>query len=191
MRLILPMLTAPLASSKCQAPCDMCPRMPSTFRSSRLHYYSKSPLMRRTKQPIRFFSVLPLTNRHEKQDAGPGRSKLAQAFNRWRLQTCDAAVEDTASSLLSRGGGSNQAWDIVAGGGSTRPRENARTVKELWEAAGGADQEQDVHALVMTKARADRPLPSELCEAFEREMVERINRRQAENNVPILPMPFC
>lgn len=43
-----------------------------------------------------------------------------------------------------------------------------------------------VHALILKKAQADRPLPAELCDAYARRMVDRINRRQACNNVPIL-----
>lgn len=59
---------------------------------------------------------------------------------------------------------------------------------------GGKDGEGDqdrLYSIIMNKERADRPLPWELCEMYEREMVERIDRRQAENNVPIIPLSIC
>ncbi|CAM9831349.1 unnamed protein product [Scytosiphon promiscuus] len=71
------------------------------------------------------------------------------------------------------------------------------SLQEMWEAAAAAAGEEggggkyDLHEIIMNQARADRPLPWELCESYEREMIERIDRRQAENNVPLLPMPFC
>ncbi|CBN77135.1 hypothetical protein Esi_0036_0106 [Ectocarpus siliculosus] len=118
-----------------------------------------------------------------------GRSKLAKAFNRWRLNTCDAAVDDLSGSLstLSRGG------TAASEESSTYAPRHIPSLKEMWEsaAAAGEGEGTHVHAIIMRKAQADRPLPRELCEAYEREMVERIDRRQAENNVPIVPMPIC
>lgn len=67
------------------------------------------------------------------------------------------------------------------------PRQN-QSLMEMWETTGSEDC---LHDIVVNKARADRPLPWELCETYEREMVERIDRRQAENNVPLLPFPIC
>lgn len=80
--------------------------------------------------------------------------------------------------------------DIIPDAGAAVPR-HTQSVKEIWEAAGGVSRDQNLHEIIMMKARADRLLSWELCEAYEAEMVERVNRRQAENNVPILPMPFC
>lgn len=65
-----------------------------------------------------------------------------------------------------------------------------QSIKEIWDAADGESREQNLHKIIMMKARADRLLPWELCQEYETEMVERINHRQVENNVPILPMPF-
>ncbi|CAM9303601.1 unnamed protein product [Ectocarpus fasciculatus] len=118
-----------------------------------------------------------------------GRSKLATAFNRWRLNTCDAIMDDLSGSVstLSRGGtGASEENSTYA------PR-HIPSLKEMWEsaAAAGEGEGSHLHAIIMRKAHADRRLPRELCEAYEREMVERIDRRQAENNVPIVPMPIC
>lgn len=120
----------------------------------------------------------------KRQESGSSRSKLSVAFNRWRLHTCDAATEETSSVELREGGTSSSSP-------SGQPEEHhpTKSVVQMWEAAGGASGSQDLHALILTKERADRPLPSELCEAYTRDMVDRINRRQAENNVAI-PMPF-
>lgn len=127
---------------------------------------------------------------HFLQGAGDdtGRSKLAAAFQRWRLNTCDAAVDGLSGSesTLSRGGTATAAGDLTADVFAHVPRHN-QSLKEMWEATGG---EHRLHDIVVNKARADRPLPWELCETYEREMIERIDRRQAENNVPILPLPF-
>lgn len=118
-----------------------------------------------------------------------GRSKLAKAFNRWRLNTCDAAVDDLSGSLstLSRGG------TAASEESSTCAPRRIPSLKDMWEsaAAAGEGEGSHLHVIIMRKAQADRPLPRELCEAYEREMVERIDRRQAENNVPIVPMPIC
>ena len=79
---------------------------------------------------------------------------------------------------------------IVHDADVSAPRQT-QSVKEIWEADSGVPREQNLHDIIMMKTRADRPLPWELCEAYETEMVERVNRRQVENNVPILSMPFC
>ncbi|CAM9199147.1 unnamed protein product [Ectocarpus sp. 12 AP-2014] len=118
-----------------------------------------------------------------------GRSKLSKAFNRWRLNTCDAAVDDLSGGLstLSRGG------TVASEESSTYAPRHMPSLKEMWEsaAAAGEGEGTHLHAIIMRKAQTDRPLPRELCEAYEREMVERIDRRQAENNIPIVPMPIC
>lgn len=90
-------------------------------------------------------------------------------------------------STLSRGG------TAASKENSTYAPRHIPSLKEMWEssAAAGEGEGSHLHAIVMRKAHADRRLPRELCEAYEREMVERIDRRQAENNVPIVPMPIC
>lgn len=123
-----------------------------------------------------------------RQECVPGRAKLAVAFNRWRLHTCDAALE-SVSSTASVGIDSSVTDVDTLGGGGALPR-SAKTLKEMWEEAGGANAELDLHTMILKKARADRPLPQELCDIYEGEMLERINRRQVENNFPILPPPF-
>ncbi|CAN0177117.1 unnamed protein product [Ectocarpus sp. 12 AP-2014] len=117
-----------------------------------------------------------------------GRSKLAKAFNRWRLNTCDATVDDLSGSLSTLGRGGTAASEESF----THAPRHIPSLKEMWESAAANEGEgTHLHAIIMRKAQADRPLPRELCEAYEREMVERIDRRQAENNVPIVPMPIC
>ncbi|CAB1102563.1 unnamed protein product [Ectocarpus sp. CCAP 1310/34] len=126
---------------------------------------------------------------HQEAGDDSGRSKLAKAFNRWRLNTCDAAVDDLSGSLstLSKGG------RAASEESSTNAPRHIPSLMEMWEsaAAAGEGEGTHLHAIIMKKVQADRPLPRELCEAYEREMVERIDRRQAENNVPIVPMPIC
>lgn len=120
-----------------------------------------------------------------------GRFKLATAFERWRLNTCDAAMDGLSGSLstLSRGGTAGAGdFGFTADDVAHVPRHN-QSLKEMWENSGGEDRR--LHDIVLNKARADRPLPWELCETYEREMVERIDRRQAEDNIPILPFPIC
>lgn len=124
------------------------------------------------------------------QECRPGRSKLAVAFNRWRLHTCDAMVEEDSTSMLDKGREGYALDDATPDDGARAPR-YPQSIKEMWEAAGRLSDERDLHAIIMTKARVDRLFPWELCQAYEQDMVERINRRQTENNVPILPMPFC
>lgn len=131
-----------------------------------------------------------MNKQHYLQGAGDdsGRFQLATAFQRWRLNTCDAAMDGISGSLstLSRGG------TVTAGAGESTdefahaPR-HTQSLKEMWETIGG---KYCLHDIVINKARADRPLPWELCEAYEREMIERIDRRQVENNIPILPFPI-
>ncbi|CAM9933123.1 unnamed protein product, partial [Ectocarpus sp. 8 AP-2014] len=139
---------------------------------------------------LRFITLWQaILQRHQVAGDDSGRSKLAKAFNRWRLNTCDAAVDDLSGSLstLSRGG------TAASEESSTYAPRHIPSLKEMWEsvAAAGEGEGTHLHAVIMRKAQADRPLPRELCEAYEREMVERIDRRQAENNVPIVPMPIC
>lgn len=134
----------------------------------------------------------PACEQHKLQDAGDDtvHFKLATAFQRWRLNTCDAAMDGLSGSLstLSRGGTATSGeFGLNADEFAHVPRHN-QSLKEMWEATGG---EHRLHDIVINKARADRPLPWELCETYEREMVERIDRRQAENNIPILPFPIC
>lgn len=136
---------------------------------------------------------------HHHQEAGDdsGRSKLSKAFSRWRLNTCDATVDELSGSLsaLSRDGTVGreaEQFDFSEDAFSHPPR-RVLSLQEMWETAAAAagefgDGNCDLHAIIMNQARADRPLPWELCEAYEREMVERIDRRQAENNVPLLPI---
>lgn len=112
------------------------------------------------------------------------------AFRRWRLYTCDVAAEQLDFSTSSKRVRDHASEGIGPGADAAAPR-HKQSVKEIWEAAGGVSREQNLHEIIMMKARADRPLPWELCEEYETEMVERVNRRQVENNVPILPMPFC
>ncbi|CAM9466443.1 unnamed protein product [Laminaria digitata] len=123
-------------------------------------------------------------------------SRLDMAFRRWRLYTCDAAAEQLSVSTSSK-----KARDFRSSEGIAPNRTNnadvagvprhRQSVKEIWEAAGGMSREQNLHEIIMMKARSDRLLSWEVCEAFESEMVERVNQRQVENNVPMLPMPFC
>eukprot|EP00752_Nemacystus_decipiens_P007285 g6519.t1 len=120
-----------------------------------------------------------------------GRSKLTAAFQRWRLNTCDAAVDGLSGSLStpSRGGTATTAGELdFAAEEFTHVPRHTQSLEEMWEASGG---ESRLHDIVISKARGDRPLPWELCETYEREMIERIDRRQAENNVPILPFAIC
>lgn len=126
------------------------------------------------------------------QEAGVGRSQLSAAFNRWRLRTFSAALEDSATLATSRTGDTGTFLTMFTDGGDSTPQENpqTQTLAEMWEAAGGASgDEHRIHNLILAKERRDRPLPSELCEAYAKDMVDRINRRQTNNNVPI-PMPF-
>ena len=121
-----------------------------------------------------------------------GRSKLANAFARWRLNTCDATVDELSGSLSMQTTGDTPA--AAAEGLPHAPR-HVQSLKEMWETAssggeGSRGQNRQLHDIVLKKMSADRPLPGELCEAYEREMVERIDRRQAENNIPILPLPI-
>lgn len=137
---------------------------------------------------------------HTGQNCGdPCRSKLEKAFNLWRLNICDAAAAESSERSIFRSKSETRRdlstgdSDVTPYGGEAEvtrgiPRQS---VVQMWEAAGGASVEQDFHEIIMAKERADRPLPSELCDAYEREMTERINRRQSTNNVPILPMPIC
>lgn len=123
-----------------------------------------------------------------------GRSKLANAFARWRLNTCDATVDELSGSLSTDSRRGNLA---TAGGesgfdadGFPRAPRHVQSLAEMWENASEG-QDRQLHDIVLMKMRADRPLPCELCEAYEREMVERIDRRQEEKNIPILLLPIC
>lgn len=91
-------------------------------------------------------------------------------------------------STLSRGGSATAGEFGLTTDEFTHVRRHNQSLREMWETTGG---EHRLHDIVINKARADRPLPWELCETYEREMVQRIDRRQAENNVPILPFPIC
>lgn len=99
-------------------------------------------------------------------------------------------------STLSRGGTATTAgeFDFTTDDGTHAPR-LTQSIQEMWEAGVGGDEgegDQDrLYSIIMNKERADRLLPWELCEMYEREMIERIDRRQAENNVPIIPLPIC
>lgn len=127
------------------------------------------------------------------QESRPGRSKLDIAFNRWRLYTCNMAAEQLRQSTSSKGVRYHDPpkTAVPSAGAAAAARPHRQSVQEMWEAAGGASRQQHLHEIIMMKARADRRLAWELCEDYETEMVERVNRRQVENNVPILPMPFC
>lgn len=118
------------------------------------------------------------------------------AFSRWRLYTCNMPAGQPGQSTPSkkikdRAPAKDIGPNVNVAAAASRHKQS---VKEIWEAAGGGggvSRKQNVHEIIMTKARADRLLAWELCEDYEAEMVERVNHRQAANNVPILPiMPF-
>lgn len=141
-------------------------------------------------QPPLHTTIASLSTRP--QEAGSGRSQLAAAFNRWRLHAFSAALEDSATLTSSRTGDTGTFLTMFTDTGDFTAQENPRTqtLTEMWEAAGGASGDQHrIHRLILAKEKQDRPLPSELCDAYAREMVDRINHRQTNNNVPI-PMPF-
>ncbi len=94
---------------------------------------------------------------------------------------------DNRGGTLAAAGGGEPGFE--ADGFPRAPR-HIQSLTEMWENASEGKDRQ-LHDIVLMKMRADRPLPYELCELYEREMVERINRRQAENNIPILPFPIC
>lgn len=130
--------------------------------------------------------------RMDTQDAGLGRSKLEAAFVRWRLQTCDAAMDESRSEkprMCETSPSSvlyTPSCDV-----QIVQRRQTQTIAAMWDEAGGSSGRQQIFCeLILRKERADRLLPSELCDAYERDMVQRINQRQTNRNVPIA-MPFC
>lgn len=106
-------------------------------------------------------------------------------------------MDELSLSTLSRGGTATAARDfgftIVD---VTHAQRHTQSLQEMWENGGdggggsgegnGVDEDR-LYSIIMNKERADRLLPRELCEVYEREMIERIDRRQAENNIPVVP----
>lgn len=109
-------------------------------------------------------------------------------------------------STLSKGGTATTAvegeFGLTTDDVTYAPR-HTQSLQEMWENSDGGggssgvcgkdgeDDQDRLYSIIMSKERGDRLLPWELCEVYEREMIERIDHRQAENNVPIIPLPIC
>lgn len=68
-------------------------------------------------------------------------------------------------------------------------RKQLQSMVDMLMTTSGAATQISLHDLVLAKEQNDRPLPSELCDVYAQEMIEMINRRQAQNNVPLI-LPF-
>lgn len=64
--------------------------------------------------------------------------------------------------------------------------QRAQSALDLREAKGTMPEDVDMHAFILARERDESPLSSDLCGVYERGMVARINRRQRNNNVPIV-----
>lgn len=123
------------------------------------------------------------------QDSGSSRSRLTAAFNRWRLNTCNATRQETDSSANKHGKGREKSSSVERNTPYGEAMiQNMQIIRGVRKAPGSTSVQQDVHDLILVKEAADQPLGSELCEIFEREMLEKITSRQAENNAPFCPV---
>lgn len=120
------------------------------------------------------------------QESRTGSSESPAALKRWALGTSNSTTEAPSHASLWRKE-NKPSVDMPDPNPSVKQRKeqqlsvatDQRAASDLWSG------HTDLHRLVLAEEENDVPLPSELCAAYAREIIDRINRRQEENNVPI------